>query len=381
MATDLENRSPIQDVAELDKRNEEIAALREILSSMTSGEGDLRDAKLIELFKKNKMLNVQLERERTRTRTMRKTVTFIQEELRRREQVEVQEDKLVKMGVYYWVDKYQRTSTKLMEAQSKIGAMDTKIHKLMFALRREVGNHMPIDKVLEEGSGWVGRSEQISLLKHKVEELKSLCKDMMPTSKPVRHTTLHHDDRRTVEILHRNQIEKVDHDRRVQYDNLVHDFVLIASNARRSVLEKQIFKAKNTVAVLLSKSKNDDLLINALSIELGGMRQAADPPYSNHGGPTHLEYVANHNKLAAQYHKLYTQCHEQEREINVQGEIIQTFQDALEPDDVTDWVTTSFVRSSYKSEPRMILHDDSYDEKSPDYEKTLEAETKEADVY
>lgn len=35
----------------------------------------------------------------------------------------------------------------------------------------------------------------------------------------------------------------------------------------------QIFKAKNTVAVLLSKSKNDDLLINALSIELGGMRQ------------------------------------------------------------------------------------------------------------
>nr|XP_024388819.1 coiled-coil domain-containing protein 13-like isoform X2 [Physcomitrium patens] len=252
---------------------------------MTSGEGDLRDAKLIELFKKNKMLNVQLERERTRTRTMRKTVTFIQEELRRREQVEVQEDKLVKMGVYYWVDKYQRTSTKLMEAQSKIGAMDTKIHKLMFALRREVGNHMPIDKVLEEGSGWVGRSEQISLLKHKVEELKSLCKDMMPTSKPVRHTTLHHDDRRTVEILHRNQIEKVDHDRRVQYDNLVHDFVrltkawgeqrdkLIASNARRSVLEKQIFKAKNTVAVLLSKSKNDDLLINALSIELGGMRQ------------------------------------------------------------------------------------------------------------
>lgn len=98
-------------MAELDKRNEEIAALREILSSMTSGEGDLRDAKLIELFKKNKMLNVQLERERTRTRTMRKTVTFIQEELRRREQVEVQEDKLVKMGVYYWVDKYQRVAS------------------------------------------------------------------------------------------------------------------------------------------------------------------------------------------------------------------------------------------------------------------------------
>lgn len=76
---------------------------------------------------------------------------------------------------------------------------------------------VPIKFLASLGTGFV---------QHKVEELKSLCKDMMPTSKPVRHTTLHHDDRRTVEILHRNQIEKVDHDRRVQYDNLVHDFVV-----------------------------------------------------------------------------------------------------------------------------------------------------------
>ena len=35
----------------------------------------------------------------------------------------------------------------------------------------------------------------------------------------------------------------------------------------------QINKAKDTIAVLLSKSKNDDLLINALSAELAGARQ------------------------------------------------------------------------------------------------------------
>ena len=38
----------------------------------------------------------------------------------------------------------------------------------------------------------------------------------------------------------------------------------------------QINKAKDTIAVLLSKSKNDDLLINALSAELAGARQVPD---------------------------------------------------------------------------------------------------------
>lgn len=42
---------------------------------------------------------------------------------------------------------FKQTNTKLMEAQSKIGTLDAKIVKLMYALRREVGDHIPIDKV------------------------------------------------------------------------------------------------------------------------------------------------------------------------------------------------------------------------------------------
>ena len=64
-----------------------------------------------------------------------------------------------------------------------------------------------------------------------MDELKGLVQELMPKAKPVGYTTLHHDERRTIEILHRNHIEKVDHDRRVQYDNLAHDFVVSSSIA------------------------------------------------------------------------------------------------------------------------------------------------------
>jgi len=40
--------------------------------------------------------------------------------------------------------------------------------------------------------------------------------------------------------------------------------------------------------------------------------KAVSPPFSKPvGGPTHTEYATNHNKLAARYHELYTQCHKQ----------------------------------------------------------------------
>lgn len=59
-----------------------------------------------------------------------------------------------------------------------------------------------------------------------MHELKELVKEMMPKGKPVGYSTFRHDDRRTIEILHRNQLDKMDHDRRIQYDNLAHDFAV-----------------------------------------------------------------------------------------------------------------------------------------------------------
>ena len=48
----------------------------------------------------------------------------------------------------------------------------TERDKATRALMREVGEEVPLAKVLEGGTDWRGRSQQISLLKNKIAELQ-----------------------------------------------------------------------------------------------------------------------------------------------------------------------------------------------------------------
>lgn len=48
----------------------------------------------------------------------------------------------------------------------------TERDKVSRALAKEVGDEMPLSKVVEAGSEWRGRAQQISLLKAKVSELQ-----------------------------------------------------------------------------------------------------------------------------------------------------------------------------------------------------------------
>jgi hypothetical protein len=62
-------------------------------------------------------------------------------------------------------------------------------------------------------------------IQDKVQELKDQVAGLQPA--PLSgYNTIQNDERRTVEILHRNELEKVDNERRTQYDKLVHDFLV-----------------------------------------------------------------------------------------------------------------------------------------------------------
>lgn len=63
----------------------------------------------------------------------------------------------------------------------------------------------------------------------KVAELKGLVHEMMPTASPPGYLTALHDDRRTVEIVHRNRLEAMDKDRRHEYEKLAQDLVVRSS--------------------------------------------------------------------------------------------------------------------------------------------------------
>ena len=62
-------------------------------------------------------------------------------------------------------------------------------------------------------------------LQGKVEELKVQVQTLQPA--PLEgYKTYKNDERRVVEILHKNELEKHDNERRLQYEKLVHEFVV-----------------------------------------------------------------------------------------------------------------------------------------------------------
>lgn len=250
---------------------------------------------------------------------------------------------------------------KLEIIQANESILEKQVQRLHHVLQREVGEHIPLAKVVEEGTGWVGRSELISKLKGKVEELKAQVKILQPA--PLEgYTTIKNDEHRTVEILHRNELERLDVERRLQYDKLIHDFLTLRASwgmqkkrldgviARRNILEKELTSAKSKLQILLTKSINDDTLIQALTIELAAAKQANGPPFPKPGGPLQLDHHARCHKLAASFHELKSQCHIQEICLKNQEEIIQTFQDTIEDPSCDDWCTAELYQESHQPE-------------------------------
>ena len=73
----------------------------------------------------------------------------------------------------------------------------------------------------------------MSRIQGKVEELRAQVKALQPA--PIEgYNTIQNDERRTVEILHRNELERMDGERRLQYDKLIHDFLVCKFNFIRA---------------------------------------------------------------------------------------------------------------------------------------------------
>ena len=51
--------------------------------------------------------------------------------------------------------------------------LDIENRKLHFILTREIGEEIPVAKILEEGTKWRGRSEQIIALKEQIKQMKA----------------------------------------------------------------------------------------------------------------------------------------------------------------------------------------------------------------
>ena len=63
-------------------------------------------------------------------------------------------------------------SGRLNEYRVKADRFETEMKKARAALRREVGGHVNIEEIVDEGTNWRGRAQKIVMLKSKVKELQ-----------------------------------------------------------------------------------------------------------------------------------------------------------------------------------------------------------------
>ncbi|CAM6088021.1 unnamed protein product [Calypogeia fissa] len=348
-----------------DTSEAEVKRLREVLSIIGSGEGDLREAKIIDLFKKNRYLNLCLEKERNRASKMANQIKFLQEELlaKANEITSTKSGGLkltdVEKAAEFWKDKHTKIVAKLQIVQARTDMLLNEIAKLQHIIKREVGEHIPTQKVLDEGGTWRGRAEQIALLKDQLDEANKKIRKLESSSESQLKTSVFDTDEYTaIEIRHRNTIDKINYERQKELDKLGTNYAALREHwqetkakldktvARKNILEADIRNMKAKVGVLVSKSENDDLLINALTLELAAARQALGPPFPRPGGPLQLEHHYRCNKMAATLTNLKHQCSEQEKEIELQDKIIGNLRVSIADPIEGDWCTTELFEST-----------------------------------
>ncbi|KAF5842643.1 hypothetical protein DUNSADRAFT_6113 [Dunaliella salina] len=164
-----------------------------------------------------------------------------------------------------WREKHQQQTNKMAQLEQKAFGMEIEYKKVVRALVREVGEEVPLSKVLDDGSDWKGRREQLIALRDQVKALKA----SQGLVSEGRH-----------EAATKKNISKISGQRSAEMDRLAAEAAatrqeleatrtkLEAAIARRKVLEAEMASLKEKVAVVLDKSINDSKLISALRAEV-----------------------------------------------------------------------------------------------------------------
>jgi len=133
-----------------------------------------------------------------------------------------------------------------------------------------------LGKILEDGSDWRGRAQQIILLKNKVRELK----------KELGHSGANDTGRH--ELQYRKNLQKLEDTRRKEKDSLARELSETneeyrslrmkydANLSRKKIVESENRDLRQKLGVLLTKTQNDDKLIDALKRELQFFREKSE---------------------------------------------------------------------------------------------------------
>ncbi|EFJ37064.1 hypothetical protein SELMODRAFT_403980 [Selaginella moellendorffii] len=261
---------------------------------------NVREAKIIELLKKNGSMAKNLERERLLVGRLKKDVSYLQKEV-----VQLKEEEKL------------RPPEEPTEVEKSI--QESNIYRDKFIQSKQAGNSKTYGgprsqscdlcgtiQVLEEGQFWKGRAQMITLLKDKVVELEQ----------KVRERAL--EDQNHVFDLKENACKK-------QIDELAKNFLATREEllttkkkvdcvlARRNILENEMNNVKAKMGLLVAKSDSDDKLIGALRQECVASKLAVAPERLKEriSCPLRVGSLHREHQLAASFNDLKLHCREQ----------------------------------------------------------------------
>ena len=151
------------------------------------------NAKVIELSRKNRSLNLLLERERQRVASLQQSLSEASAAASTRAAAgaggagarhsaagdgadgagaAADPAAAAARDAAHWRERAQQQTNKLAQLEQRLFVVDAENRKMARALAREVGDEVPLARVLDEGSDWKGRREAIVALRDTVRRLR-----------------------------------------------------------------------------------------------------------------------------------------------------------------------------------------------------------------
>ncbi|KAG2499394.1 hypothetical protein HYH03_002968 [Edaphochlamys debaryana] len=334
--------------SELRQKESELVTLRELTQDLSQ---DVQAAKIIELSKKNRQLNLMLEREKQRVAQLQAEAAAgpprpasgqaggggpsapppeaIEQIARGMVEQAAEAAEAAQKEAAGWKDKFLASTNKIAQMEQKVFNLESENKKLTRALVREVGEDVPLSKLMEDGNAaeWKGRREQIIALQYQVKQLKAAAGQVAVETKQ--------------EAAAKGVITKISKERNNELDRLTGDLGAVRGElealklkydgaiSRRKILEAELSSMKSKVSVVLEKTETDDKLIAALKQELAALRKAGPggaPALGRGGKPSNPAGPIGEEDLWREVGSLRRKVQEQEEQIDRQEAIIMALQ-------------------------------------------------------
>ena len=330
-------------------------------------ETGFKDAKIVELAKKNRRLTVTMEKERSKVGKLAKEIERLQKELKSSKSKSKTANRMLPADT-----KNNRNNNKDKASSKELAAAENEIKKLrrrtdairisrdkakedvrrvINVLRKEVGDSINVDAVLQgtmSEEGWRGRSQQIVMLRTKCKRLEKEIKRLREgdfgnerrggkgmvkntSSSTSLRSSFDVDERATNQIkeMERNKLEAAETVARelgeMRKIAILQKEKLDGQKARLSNLTKDNKKMRGEIKVLLNKTGTDDKLIDALREEVAQSRAAVNEMSRR------LESIKMHDGMnEAEWTLLKKNKKEQRQQLEQQTEMIATLRAQVE---------------------------------------------------